>query len=180
MRDGDELRGNSASLRVAAKRSSIGRLLSRAIALRRARRGPKVFDIRFRRLFFSIELFFAIYLSSLFPRLRWPKRPSLPEREVECCQQSAPFFVVARAGANGDVHAPGIGDLVEVDFRENGVFLDADAVVAAAVEALRVEPAEVADTRQRDGHQAVDEVVHARLGQRDLTTDGLAVAQLVV
>src|SRR5665647_2824601 len=26
------------------------------------------------------------YVSSLFPRLRWPKRPSLPERELECSQ----------------------------------------------------------------------------------------------
>jgi hypothetical protein len=60
MRVFDELRGNSASLRVAAKRSSTGKLLSRAIAFKRARRGPNVFDIRFRRLFFSIELFFAI------------------------------------------------------------------------------------------------------------------------
>ena len=41
-------------------------------------------------------------------------------------------------------------DLVVVDLRENDVFLDADRVVAAAVEALRVQAAEVAHARQRD------------------------------
>src|SRR6202142_657126 len=117
--------------------------------------------------------------SSLFPRLRERNRPSLPEREVECSKQRARLFVVARACANGDVHAPGVGDLVEIDLREHDVFLDAEAVVAAAVEALRIESAEVADARQRDVHQPVDEVVHARLTQRYLAADGLTVAQLV-
>src|SRR5262249_23141203 len=61
----DELRGSSASLRVAAKRSSIGLFLSRAIALRRERR-PEYFLLSLRRrLFFSIELFFAINVSWL-------------------------------------------------------------------------------------------------------------------
>jgi len=43
MRDGDELRGSSASLSVAAKRSSVGLFLSRAIAFSRARR-PRIFS----------------------------------------------------------------------------------------------------------------------------------------
>src|SRR5665213_1094106 len=63
MRVADELRGNSASLRVAAKRSSIGRFLSDTIALSFARRPANCFVIRLRRLFFSIELFFAINLA---------------------------------------------------------------------------------------------------------------------
>src|SRR5665213_4177487 len=107
------------------------------------------------------------------------ENPSLPEREVECVEQSACLVVGARAGAYGNVETPGIDDLVEVDLREHGVFLDAEAVVAAAVEAFRIEAAEVADARQHDVHQPVDEVVHARLAQRDLAADGLAVAQLV-
>ena len=51
-------------------------------------------------------------------------------------------------------------------------------VIAAAVEALRIEPAEVAHARQRDVDQAVEELVHPRLAQRDLAADRLAVAQL--
>src|SRR5215831_9356977 len=104
---------------------------------------------------------------------------SLPEREVKRGQQRARFFVVARARANGDVEAPGIGHLVEIDLREHGIFLDAEAVIAAAVETLRIEAAEIAHARERDVHQPVDKVVHATLAQRDLAADGLTVAQLV-
>jgi hypothetical protein len=63
MRVAAELRGSSASFNVAAKRSSIGFALSRAIAFSFVRRAENCFVIRRRRLFFSIELFFAIRIS---------------------------------------------------------------------------------------------------------------------
>src|SRR3974390_825658 len=103
--------------------------------------------------------------------------PSLPEREVECGEKRTSFFVGACAGADGNVEAPGIGDLVEIDFRKDRVFLDAEAVIPAAIEALGIEAAKIAHTRKRDAHEAIEEVVHPRLAQRDLAADGLAVAQ---
>jgi hypothetical protein len=63
MRVAEELRGISANFRVAAKRSSIGLDLSRAISLSFERRAENCFVILRRRLFFSIELFFAIRIS---------------------------------------------------------------------------------------------------------------------
>ena len=60
---GDELRGISASFSDAAKRSSIGLVLSLAIALSRVRRPEYFLASLRRRLFFSIELFFAIKFS---------------------------------------------------------------------------------------------------------------------
>jgi hypothetical protein len=60
---GEELRGSSASLRLAANRSSIGRALSWAIAFSRARRPENFFASLRLRLFFSTELFFAILFS---------------------------------------------------------------------------------------------------------------------
>jgi len=60
MRVAAALRGISASFRDAAKRSSIGLVLSMMIALRRSRPGRACFAILRRRLFFSIELFLAI------------------------------------------------------------------------------------------------------------------------
>src|SRR6476660_4444247 len=71
MRVGDELRGISASFSVAANRSSIGLFLSAIIAFNLARWGAAFFVIRLRRLFFSIELFFAMLGSwvSAFERL---------------------------------------------------------------------------------------------------------------
>src|SRR5712671_4382053 len=176
MRVADELRGSSASLSAAANRSSIGLFLSRAIALSRARR-PEYFLVSLRRLpFFSIELFFAINISWLSAS---EGSPSLPEREVECSQQRARLVVGFRAGADRDVHAPDIGRLVVVDLGENDVLLDAQRVVAAAIEALRRQPAEIAYARQRDIHQPVEELVHAGLAQRHLAADRLPVAQLV-
>jgi hypothetical protein len=66
MRVADELRGISASFSVAAKRSSIGLDLSAMIAFSRARWGAAFLAIRFRRLFFSTELFFAMLGSLRF------------------------------------------------------------------------------------------------------------------
>src|SRR5882757_7093031 len=149
MRVADELRGISASFSVAAKRSSIGFFLSAMIAFSLARAGAAFLVIRLRRLFFSIELFFAMLGSwvSAFERLN---SVSLPEREIECGQQG-PRLVVGRSrGAHRDVHAPRLPHLVEVDFGENDVLLDAERIVAAAIEALRVQPAEVSHARQRN------------------------------
>ena len=53
------------------------------------------------------------------------------------------------------------------------------AIVAAAVEALRVETPEVLDARQRDRNEAVEKFVHAIAAQRDLGADRHAFAQLV-
>src|SRR5215470_18656471 len=178
MRVADELRGISASFRVAANRSSIGSFLSAMIAFNRSRLAAAFFTIRLRRLFFSTELFFAMLGSwvSAFERLWFSV--SLPEREIESGQQGPRLVVGVGRGADGDVHATGLRDLVEIDLGENDVLLDAERVVAAAVEALRIEAAEVAHAGQRDVHQAIDEIVHARLAQRDLAADRLVLAQL--
>src|SRR6185295_17765401 len=102
MRVADELRGISASFRVAAKRSSIGLVLSAMIAFNRARFGAAFFDIRLRRLFFSIELFFAMLGSwvSAFEKLI---SCSLPEREIECGKKRTGLIVGRRGGAHRDV-----------------------------------------------------------------------------
>src|SRR5258708_5105010 len=176
MRVADELRGISASLRVAAKRSSIGAFLSEAAFLRSARRSAYCFVSLRRRLFFSIELFFAIKISWISAS---EGCPSLPEREVECSQQRARFVVGLRAGADRDIHAPNIGRLVVVDFGEHHVFLDSERVITATVETLWRQTAEIPHPRQRDIDQPVDEFIHAGLAQRHLAADGLAIAQLV-
>src|ERR1700749_1816640 len=179
MRVVDELRGISASFSVAAKRSSIGLVLSAMIAFRRARLGAAVLAIRLRRLFFSTELFFAMLWLLTYPRLRgYCFSVSLPEREIESGQQGPRLVVGLGRGADRNVHATRLRDLVEIDLGENDVLLDAERVVAAAVEALRVQPAEVAHAGQRDVHQAIDELVHAGLAQRDLAADRLVLAQL--
>src|SRR5690242_4052960 len=124
MRVLEELRGTCASLSAAAKRSSMGSDLFCAISLSLARRPEYFFASLRRRLFFSIELFFAISVSwvSAFEEAR----SSLPEREVECREQGAGFLVVVRRGAHYDIHAPHLRGLVVIDLGKDDVFLDSD------------------------------------------------------
>src|SRR5205823_5555110 len=55
---------------------------------------------------------------------------------------------------------------------------DPDRGVAATVERARAQAAEVADSRQRDGHEPVEELVHAGAAQRDTRADRHALADL--
>src|SRR5579871_4974933 len=131
MRTAEPLRGSSASLRRASKRSSIGLDSSLATSSRRCRRAANFFTSRRFRSLFSTALFFAIngLQFSASELLR-----SLPEREVERTQQGARFRVGPGRRADDDVEAQhGLG-LVVVDLGENDVFLDAQGIVAATVE----------------------------------------------
>src|SRR2546422_8980595 len=51
------------------------------------------------------------------------------------------------------------------DFRKDDLLLDAEAVVAATVECAARDAAEVTDTRDRHGDQAIEELVHALTAQ---------------
>src|SRR5689334_6108322 len=70
-----------------------------------------------------------------------------PEREVERFEQRTSLLVVARRRRDGDVHTPDRVDLVVLDLGENDLFLDAQAVVATAIERARRHTPEVADAR---------------------------------
>src|SRR6476620_9539602 len=97
--------------------------------------------------------------------------PLLAEREAERIEQCPALNVVLRRRGDGDVHAADRVDFLEVDFREDDLLGDAEVEIAAAVEAARRDAAEVADARQRDRDQALEELVHARAAQRDLHAD---------
>src|SRR5690349_3632583 len=117
----------------------------------------------------------ALYLATILTRFFWRRTraslamrfPSVLEREAERGKQRARFVVGLGSGVDGDVHpADGI-DLVVLDLRKDDLFLHAERVVAAAVEGAVRHAAEVADARDRDVHQAVEELVHASAAQRD-------------
>src|SRR5260221_464563 len=91
---------------------------------------------------------------------------SVLEREAERGEQCARLVVGLRRGGDGDVHAAQGIDLVVIDLGEDDLFLEAEVVVAAAVERAVRHAAEVTDARHRDVHQAVEELVHARAAQR--------------
>ena len=67
---------------------------------------------------------------------------------------------------------------IHVDLVEHRLLVETEGVVAGAVELLGRQAAEVADTRQRDRDQPVQELPHAVAAQRHARTDRHAFAQL--
>src|SRR3546814_12540149 len=92
----------------------------------------------------------------------------LAEREVERVEQCLALLVVLRRRGDSDVHAAHRINLFVLDFRKDDLFGDAEIEIAAAVEAARRAAAEVADTWQCDGDQALQALVHILATQRHL------------
>src|SRR5580704_13635127 len=77
-----------------------------------------------------------------------------------------------------DVHAAGLVDLVVVDLGKHQLLAQTEIVVSTPVERLRRKASEVANARQHDVEQLVDEDVHAIAAQRYLRAEVRARAQL--
>src|SRR5690606_7966136 len=93
---------------------------------------------------------------------------SVAEREFESTQQSAAFVIRTSSGGQGNVQTAQSIDLVVVDFREDDLLFHAHAVVATTIEGLGIQAAEVANPRQGDRQQAVQEFVHTITAQGNL------------
>src|SRR4051812_34753377 len=99
------------------------------------------------------------------------------ERETERIEECLALCIGGCRGHERDVHAAGDVDLVVVDLREDRLLGDAERVVAAPVE-LHGQTAEVADSRDRQRDEPVEELPHAVAAQGDLGTDAVALTQL--
>src|SRR3979411_3352776 len=97
-----------------------------------------------------------------------------PEWQTEPRQQAARLVVGAGCGHDGDFQPAELVDLVVVDLREDDLLAQAERVIAAAVEAVRVDTAEVADAGQGDVEELVQEEPHAAAAQRRFDADRLA------
>src|SRR3546814_9023043 len=69
-------------------------------------------------------------------------------------------------------------DAIIVDFRKNNLFLDAESIIAVSIERLRIKTTEIANTRHRDRHQTILELIHPFAAQRNLRANGHAFTQL--
>src|SRR5262245_32970386 len=99
------------------------------------------------------------------------------ERHPKLAQQLAGLVVAGRGGHKRNVHALDEVHLVRVDLGEHPLLGQPQRVVAVAVEALGVDPAEVADTRQGDRDQPVEELVHPPAAERHAAADLVADAE---
>src|SRR4051812_22143527 len=106
------------------------------------------------------------------------RAPVAGERHAERLEQRERLGVRRRRRRDRDVEAAHLVDRVVIDLGEDDLLPDAHAVVPATVEGARIEAAEVAQPRNRDRDEAVDELVRALAAQRDRQTDGHALAQL--
>src|SRR5262245_38864620 len=102
----------------------------------------------------------------------------LPERHADELQQLARLFIGLGRRHHRHVHAARLVDLHVVDLGEQQLIAQAERVVAAAVEAARRHTLEVADARQRDRHQTIEEFPHLFAAQRDHRADRHSLADL--
>src|SRR5207245_3335335 len=93
------------------------------------------------------------------------------ERHSEAPQERAGLLVRPSSGDDRDLHAAKTIDLVVLDLGEHELFLQAERVVAAAVEALVGNALEVADARERNRHELLEEMPHALTAESHLKTD---------
>src|SRR5690242_7899073 len=100
------------------------------------------------------------------------------EGHAEGLEQRVGLAVGRGRRRDRDVEPADLVDLVVVDLREDDLLADAEVVVAAAVEGARREAPEVADPRDRDRHEPVEELVGALAAQRHRQADRHALAHL--
>src|SRR5689334_3927807 len=112
--------------------------------------------------------------------ISWPNSLplSLLEWHAEPRQEAA--CLVVGAGGRDDRHLEPaqLVDLVVVDLREHDLLAQTERVVAASVEAVDLDAAKVADARQGDVQELVQEVPHAPAPQRRLDAHRLARPEL--
>src|SRR5919109_418558 len=114
----------------------------------------------------------------LLGHLAFPPVVFTCERHAHGAQESQAVLVALRRRRDRHVQTPDGGDVVVVDLGEDDLLADPEREVAAPVERPRVEAAEVADPRQRDRNEPVEELVHPVAAQRDAGADRHPVANL--
>src|SRR5690606_37925058 len=83
------------------------------------------------------------------------------EREAVVTQKRTTLVIRRGRGHDSDVETADAVDLVLIDLVEHALLLETEGVVAVPIELLGRQAAEVADTRQCERDQAVDELPRA-------------------
>lgn len=95
----------------------------------------------------------------------------ISEGHTEKGEEFASLFVGMGGGGDDDVQAADFIDFIVVDFGEDELFLDAEGVIASAVEGIGVDAAEVSDAGEGDIHELIEEIIHTGTAQGDFATD---------
>src|SRR4249919_748821 len=100
------------------------------------------------------------------------------ERQAERAQQRERLVVRLGSCRDRDVEPADLRDVVVVDLGKDELLANAERIVSAAVERARAQAAEVADPRQCDRDEPVEELPHAVAAERDLRADRHPLADL--
>src|SRR5579872_4817044 len=84
-------------------------------------------------------------------------RALLAQRHAHLCEERQRFFIIARGGDDDDVHAAHVGHLIDVDLREHELLAQTEGVIAATVQRAARHAAKIADARQHDVDQLIEE-----------------------
>ena len=95
----------------------------------------------------------------------------ISEGHTEKSEELASLFVGMGGSGDDNVQAANFINFIVVDFGENELFLDAEGVIASAVEGIAIDASEVADARESDIHELIEEIIHTGTAQGDFATD---------
>src|SRR5664280_2554888 len=95
------------------------------------------------------------------------------EGHAEELQKFPGLLVGLRRRHDADLQPAETVDLVVIDLGERELLAKPEAVVAAPVERLGGDPPKVADARQRENAEPLQEVPHPLAAEGDLGTDGV-------
>src|SRR6185437_1653959 len=104
----------------------------------------------------------------------------LCEGQAHELEELVAFFVGLSGRHDRHLHPPDLINLVVVDFGEDELFTDAEAVIAPAIKSVWVQPLEITNARQRSRDKAVQEFVHAHAAKRRGNSDWVPFTQTKV
>src|SRR5262249_38854244 len=107
-----------------------------------------------------------------------PRRLRGAKRHTDELQELSRLCVGLGRRDHRYVHTASLVDFHVIDFRKDQLIAQAERVVAPTVESLRRDPFEVADAREGNRHQPVEEFPHPLAAQRDHRRDGHSLAHL--
>src|SRR5690606_25851969 len=100
------------------------------------------------------------------------------KREVERFQQSASLFVVPCTSGNTDIQTAQLIDLIVIYLGKNNLLTDTHGKVSPAIELIGANTPEISNTRNSNGNQAIQKLVHPILPQRYFATNRPSIADL--
>ena len=101
------------------------------------------------------------------------------ERQTKFTEKCVSLLICLCCSHESDFHSENLGDLVDVDLREDELLLHSESVVALSVHLLG-NSVEVPDTREGDADEPLEELVHLGVTESHLHANRHSLTELEV